>query len=255
MFTFGTYTASPPSVVAVLDQWTTLPGLSVDTVERAGDGQFYAGGKLDPTQLSFNVRLQADTPGAVLTLADKLGGACHPSHGLQTLRINVLPGWAWGAAVAAEIPWTRGAWHPGARCQLLGKLVFTCPDPYAYADPDETWLRTGPGALHATRRLGNTPSRPTLELRGNLSPSHTITLNIAGTPLTVTGPLPPSQVLRLDYRSMDFGRWQGTTKIASALPQMSTYTRPALPVGPFTITAATTGVLTELRVNANSRRA
>lgn len=256
MFAFGAYKADMErGIVAVLDQWVTLPGLSLESVERAGDGRFHAGGSLDSANFTFRIRLEAPTPAAVLALADELSATCHPSRGLQTLRIDVAPGWAWGAAVSGEIPWTRGAWDPGAKCQLHGRATFTCPDPYAYADPDETWLRTSAGALDVRRTRGNAPSYPTLELRGALTASQSVTLDIAGVQLVITGPLDAAEVLRLDYQTMDFGRWQGPTKVASVVPQMSTYTRPELPMGASSVAASTTGQLTQVRVAANSRRA
>lgn len=256
MFTFGDYTADPNrGVTAILEHWPNLPGLDNHAVESPGrDGSFYATSSLAEAEFTFATLLEAPSPAAVLGLADELTAACDPRNGPRPLAINVAPGWRWGAILGGPLEWERVLWTPGLRCQLAAAVTFICHDPHGYAVPDETWERTTPGGLSVTRRKGNTASFPTIEIRGSLSASQTVTITVSGTSVQVRGPLTATQVLRLDYQAMDFGIWQGTTKVASVAARMNNFTRLQLPAGQTMVSVATTGALSSLRVEANSRR-
>lgn len=256
MFTLGAFdAAATDGLTAILRTWNSLPAPEVQTVETPGvDGALYAETTLGQGAWTFDLYAIADTPDQVLAIAHQVAGALNPKKGLRPFTIDD-PGWVWQAAAASPLEWARGLWHPGVQCQLLAEVTLVTPDPYAYAAPDETWQRTTPGGLTFTRQLGNAPSHPTIEVQATLTAAQKVTITIAGRSIDVTGPLTSSQVLRLDYHTLDFGVWQGAEKVASAVPRMSSYHRPELPAGePVTTSVGTTGTLHQFRVAANSRR-
>jgi len=260
-FVYGSFdTASVTGLTAVLQKTTNLPGLSLATISAAGqDGAFYASSSLGQGSWVFDLTLEAGTPSEVLSLADLITAALDPSDGLQDLRIDPYTGWIWRAIASAQIQWTRQMWTPaGPVCQLVGTVAFACPDPYSYASPDESVAWTTTGTRTFTRQKGNMRSYPLLDIKGTLSSSQSVTVTINDTTVTVTGPLTSSQILRLDYKSMDFGLWNtaATTKTASVVGRMSSFDRLCLTPSGNTVTVAVSGgTMTQCLLQANSRRA
>lgn len=256
MFTFGTFDAtSTDGLSAVLTVWPGLPAVELHTVASPGrDGVFHAGASLAAGTFVFDLVVVDPDPLRAVELTQEISAALDPRAGLQTLMIDVAPGWTWGAVVASLDEWQRSGWRPGSECRLRSKLTLTCPDPHGYAAPDETWQRTTPGGLTVNRTKGNVDSFPRIEIVASLTSAQSVSVTIAGRTVTVAGPLTSGQTLVLDYEAMDFGIWAGDTKLASAVPRMSSFERLRLPMGQTSTSVACTGTLHQFRVAANSRR-
>lgn len=256
MFTFGSFDAtSTPGLAAVLVAWPGMPGVELRTVASPGrDGVFFADASLSAGSFSFDLVVVHADPLQALAIASAVTEALNPRLGQQALMVDVAPGWVWSAVPASLAEWERAGWRPGSECRLRSRVEFTCPDPYGYAIPDESWQRSTPGGLTVTRAKGNVESFPRIEVQATLTAGQSVTVTVGGRAVTVTGPLSSSQVLRLDYAVMDFGIWEGDTKVASAVPRMSSFERLRLPVGQTVTSVACSGTLHEFRIAANSRR-
>jgi len=256
-FTYGSFsTASMTGLKAGLKNWIALPSLALDMVDAPGsDGAFYAGVNLGTHPgFVFDVYIQGASRAGCQTMVDEFTRAVSPLSGLQNLTPGGYEGWVWRAVLANQIQWAWGTWLPGSPWQMRADVAFLCPDPYGYATPDEgiTWTTVGSRAF--TRALGNTASHPTLDITGTLTSSQTVTVTVNGVAVAVTGPLTSSQILRLDYQSMDFGIWTGSTKTANIVSRMSVFDRLSLNPGANTVTVATSGTIASCQLQANSRR-
>ncbi len=248
-FTFGAFdTAEEAGITATLKAWPG-PALKPETVELL-DGAFYARTGHAPAVFSFDVLLSALTPAAVLALRDRLVAGVSPELGLQALVPEAGEGWVWWAATSHVSEFTRGLWIKGVECQLRAEVSFLVPDGVGWANPDDT--AAGSTSATITRTRGTWHSFPKLTLQGAFGG---VRITAGAYVLDVAVPVTAGQRLELDFQTMDFGVWQGTTKVAHAAPGMSRFDRLALPLGATTITAAaTSGSVSSLTVAANSRR-
>lgn len=249
-FKFGDFdTAATPGMLATLQAWPGL-ALTPETVDLL-DGAFYARTRTGSVAFTFDVLLKASTPAGVLAMRDTFVAGVAPHLGLRALTPEAGEGWVWWASTSAIPEFKRGLWVKGVECQLSSEVSFLVPDGVGWAYPDDT--ADGVQAVTLTRMKGNLPSFPTITVEG---PFAGVTLNVGGRTLVVDVPVPAGRRLVLDYRTFDFGVWQGATKVAHAAPGMSTLERMSLPMGATTITAtATGGAVSSLSVAANSRRA
>lgn len=256
MFKFGGFdTANVDGLSAVLKVWPGLGEVTTDVVTSAGhDGVFYAGASLAPTRFGFNLYARGVDPADVLGVAETVSGALAPHGGLRDLEIDVAPGWVWRVNTDSPIDWARGKWVPGHECYLFAEVEFLAADPYGYALPGESWQWETVGSRSVTRAKGNVDSFPTVEIEGALTGSQSVTITVAGRQVKVDGPLTSGRVLRLDYQNADFGIWNGATKVSSVVKRMSSFDMLTLPAGSSTVAVSTTGSVTNVRVDANSRR-
>lgn len=255
MFTFGAFDAAAAAgLTAVLQSWPSLPGLAVTTVDVPGvDGSFFAAQSLGTGSFVFDLWASASTPAGVLAIAGQVAAALAPGAGLQSLGVDVAPGWVWYAVAADEVRWERGVWEPGSLCVLKASVTFECPDPYGYASPDET--ANGASGATITRAKGNVSSFPRIEISGAFTGVHVV---VGSASLDVDVEVGAGQKLVLDYAQLDFAVWNaaGTLKLAHAAPGMSTFDRVTLPLGPTVVSAAAgAGAVSNVLILANSRRA
>lgn len=255
-FTLGNFnTDSMAGLTASLVSWPMAPvSPSFDDLP-AGDGALFYQSNLTKTTWTFNLQLDAASYGEVMNKADQLSAIFHPLKGLQAFSPEGATAWVWQAIASTGIQWQRDKvlWFPNGFCRLEGQVVLTTPDPYGYAAQDEVFTLASAGTLAINRQKGNIASWARLEFKGVLTASQS--LNVAQT--AVSGPLGATQVMVLDYNTLDFGVWDAgmTTKLANIVQRMSSYDRIGLPVGASTLTASVTGgTFTQLTVRANSRR-
>jgi len=254
-FTFGTFDTEAAGAIATLRRLPSFAGLSVDTIDSPGaDGRILGGTSRSVAQYVFDVIVSGETPEEAGAARDAVALALDPARGMQNLTFDAAPGWRWAAIVAAPIEWERLTWVYG-NCQLRGDIAFDALEAYGRLIDDERWRYTGPGNRTVRREQGNARSYPTVEVEGTLTASQRITLQVADVDLTVTGPLARGEVLRLDWDRFDFARWDGETKVASAVRSMSTLDRPVLwPRAEAPFHLSTTGAVTRAELIANSRR-
>src|SRR5699024_8638429 len=77
---------------------------------------------------------------------------------------------------------------------------------------------------------GNTRAWPTIEIESTMTADDdvTVTVNRTGRDdhvVKIQGPLASSQMMRLDYDTMEFAVWQGETKVASLVNRMDNLDR------------------------------
>ena len=227
----------------------SLGGLEVESVSAPGTrGRVVA----DSTQASvswlFEVDVEGSTPQQIEQRVQAFTAWVDPRRGTRTLTLFAGDQWSWPeAVVVGGFEWTDyGSFW---RAEVT---VETNPD--AVPAVDETWSRTGAGSVSVRRVKGGAPSYPTIEIKGTLSASQTVTVTVGSFSTVVTGPLTSSQTLRLDYDQFEFARWTGTAKTASLIPKMSNLDRLELwPDTAYTVAVATTGTVSSVTVKANSR--
>lgn len=255
-FTFGTFDTDEAGAVATLLRLPSFAGLTVDTLEAAGsDGLILGGTTRSKATYEFDVITAASpTPAAAGDARDAIALALDPARGLGDLSFDAAPGWLWRAIVAAPIEWERHSWWPGSY-RFRGTVSFDALEAYGRLADDERWTYTGPGNRTVTRAKGNARSYPTVEIEGTLTAAQKVTVTVGDVVVAVSGPLTAGQVLRLDYDRFDFGRWSGSTKVASAIGAMSTLDRAELwPHAATPFRVSTTGTATRAELIANSRR-
>jgi len=137
-------------------------------------------------------------------------------------------------------------------------LSFICPDPYAYALTDETYIFSEAGTHMAVRHTGNTDSYPVYALKGVI-PSGTssyISIVTGGSELRVTGPLPAGETLLVDSAlvTAKVVDSSGNT-LRNGLPLLAELNFPVLSKGHNTVVISTAGntTFTELKIQAGSR--
>lgn len=231
-FTFGqfSFTDSLPTSFAIQREFPNMSGLGIESLEVPGmERRRFLQTDRPATTIVFDVILHADTAEELETRRDQLMTLLDPALGPQALVLDEHPDWYWTAAVSDEIVWEKLTWG----CEYRGyryraDIVFE-----TYGDAASRHV--GEGGLPVVGELvippqGNTRAWPTIELRGTLTAGQSVTLAIDSHrdifTVEVLGPLASGQVMRLDYDTMQFAVWQGTTKVASLVNRMSHLERP-----------------------------
>ncbi len=255
-FTFGPFDSDSVGAIATLREFPSIDGLQLETLEAVGtDGQILGGTTRSSARYVFDTIVSGATPEEAAARRDALALAVDPRRGEKALTFDAAPGWQWQAILSSSIRWSRMTWDTGVGFKFRADVAFDALGAYGRLVNDETWPYATPGNRVVTRAEGNAGSYPAVEVEGTLTDEETVTVEVGGVEVTVTGPLNPGEVLRLDWDAFDFGRWNGATKIASVVRSMSTLDRPELwPSEPSPFNTATTGSLTRTELFANSRR-
>lgn len=255
-FTFGGFDSGSLELIATLRGLPSLGGLQLETLEAPGtDGLAFGGTTRTAARFVFDVIVQGVSVADAIGKADAVAAGVDPARGPQALAMDAVPGWQWSAVLAVPIEWRRLTWDAGAGYQLRADLTFDALEAYGRPLVDDEWEYSAAGSWVLTRAKGNARSFPTVELRGVLSASESVTVTVGGVTVEVGGPLTASQTLRLDWDSFEFARWAGAVKVDSVVRRMSTLDRPELwPNQASTFVVTTTGTISLARLRANSRR-
>lgn len=255
-FTYGAVGSDEFGLIATLKRLPSFGGLQLETLEAPGtDGQYLAGTTLSKAQFVFDVIIRGSTAAEAHATRDALALALDPVRGERWLQFDAAPGWRWLAILAGPIPWERVTWDAGAGYQLRADVTFDALEAYGRPIEDESW--PAPRTLTTiTRTLGNARSFPTLEVSGVVRAPDRVTATIGDLQVRIDVPLAAGQLLRLDWDKQDFAIWEGTTKVASVVRQMSVLDRAELwPEVPASLRVATEGPSTlTATLYANSRR-
>lgn len=255
-FTYGAFGTDSLGLIAILRDMPSLAGLQLETLEAPGtDGLILGGTSRSKSSFVFDVIIRGATRTDAEGKRDAVALALDPVRGEQDLTTDALDGWRWRAITAKQIDWGRITWDRAAGYLFRADVTFEVLEAYGRAVVDEVWERTTSGTTTVARTKGNARSFPTVEIQGTLTSAQTVTVTVGDVQVVVDGPLGASEVLRLDYDSFEFARWNGAMKVAGVVRKMSTLDRPELwpnTATPFRV--STTGTLTSARLYANSRR-
>ncbi|MFT3971693.1 MAG: carbohydrate binding domain-containing protein [Micropruina sp.] len=160
------------------------------------DGELFLSATQGPVEFPVTVRADAADAAAARTLLD--GVAAWLARGPAQLVFDELPDRYWTARLRGGLAWSLGA----GSYRVVSNIVMRADDPHAYALTDDTAVLTAPGAVARTK--GNAPSRPTVWVTGTLTGGQSVTLNLWGKTVTLTGPLSAGEVALLDYRDYTF---------------------------------------------------
>lgn len=172
----------------------------------------------------------------------------NPSYGLCPLLLDSEPDRQYQARLSSGISFERLVRTTGTF-----QLSFFCPDPFAYAISDETYMLTNSADI--VRRLGNVDSAPLYEIKGNLeNKGQWIRIYVNREEMAFCGPLFPTETLFIDTQDMTAMIRMESGKERNALGQMEALHFPYLKIGKNSITMGTTGgVLSLLTIHARSR--
>jgi len=259
-FTFGTFDTDALGVIAVLRELPSVDGLKIETLEAVGtDGRVLGGTTRSGSTFTFDTIVEGRTPDEAVELRDRIALALDPARGEQLLTFDAVPGWQWAAILSASIQWQRMTWQPGVGFKLRADITFDSLEAFGRPIVVEQWSYGSAGSRTVRRAKGNARSYPTVEIEGTISADQTLTVTVGDVTTTLSNmTLSPGSVLRLDYETFDFGRWQGDVKAASVVRSMSSLDRAELwPDEATRFAVSTTGTgdaLTRVALIANSRR-
>ncbi|MDR1265939.1 MAG: phage tail family protein [Propionibacteriaceae bacterium] len=165
-----------------------------------------------------------------------------------------FPDRGWTARLVSPL----SALNAKATRRVKAVLQFQADDPHPHALVDDVTVLTAPGTV--PRLKGNCPSEPLIEIKGVLTKAQTVTLSLWGKTVQVAGPLASGETMRLDLGE---GLYTKVTPSGVSLltGQLSAAARKVLfareraicPAGGGPVTWTTTGTISQVRVECNSR--
>ena len=167
-----------------------------------------------------------------LARKDEIIAWLNPGIGLCDLILDKEPNRVYRARLESGFSFEKAV-----RNSCTFDLTFLCPDPYAYAENDETYEITETGEFSINRSLGNADSLPIYSLVADLAKGKNAVITTNGSQLQINGVLSENEVLVIDSSLM-------TAKVTDAdgntlrngLPLLESLNFPALKVGTNTIT-------------------
>lgn len=253
-FTFNGVTSKSMKIRARLTSWQASPSLRnfYETVPgKAGVADFGCDSAERTVKVECSVFPQKNFP-ALVAVLDGMAEWLDPTKGQGQLILDDVPDRYFMARLSEAVDCERLLRSAG---QFT--LSFICPDPYAYALTDETYIFSETGTHMAVRHTGNTDSYPVYALKGVISSgtSSYISIVTGGSELRVTGPLSEGETLLVDSSLV-------TAKVVDAsgntlrngLPLLAELNFPVLGKGHNTINiSAVNSTFTELKIQAGSR--
>mgnify|MGYP000857327205 CR=1 FL=1 len=167
-----------------------------------------------------------------LARKDEIIAWLNPDIGLCDLILDKEPDRVYRARLESGFSFEKAV-----RNSCTFDLTFLCPDPYAYAENDETYEITETGEFSINRSLGNADSLPIYSLVADLAKGKNAVITTNGSQLQINGVLSENEVLVIDSSLM-------TAKVTDAdgntlrngLPLLENLNFPVLKVGANTIT-------------------
>lgn len=175
-----------------------IPDLRNNTSKIAGrNGVFDFGETISERVIEIQCYIPPrTTPEELLQIKDDLITWLNPEKGLRKLMIDREPGRYYMARLKSGVSIEKGIRNSGSFT-----LSFFCPDPYAYASPDETGTFTTGGSFY--RSLGNMVSHPLYEVRGALkNQTEYLSFLINGEEVKIHGVLGATETFFLDTETM-----------------------------------------------------
>ena len=189
---------------------------------------------------------------ALVAVLDDISAWLNPTQGLHQLILDDVPDRYFMARLNDKVDCERLIRSAGSF-----ELNFFCPDPFAYAINDETFMLTAMGTHTITRKTGNAESLPIYRIKGTITSGNSyISIITNGAELKiVNATLSASEVLVVDTDKMT--AWVESSAgitLRNALPYLEELNFPTLAVGENILQISTNNsTLTELQIQARSR--
>ena len=254
-FTFDGVTSKNMKIRARLTSWQASPSLRnfYTTVPgKAGVADFGCDSAERTITVSCSIFPQKDFA-ALVAVLDHMAEWLDPTMGLKQLILDDVPNRYFMARLGEQVDCERLLRSAG---QFT--LSFICPDPYAYALSDESFVLSEAGTHEVVRSVGNTESYPVYALQGVI-PSGTdsyVSLVTNGTELRIIGPLADGETLIVDSSLVTAKVVDGSgNTLRNGLPLLSELNFPVLEKGYNAVAVSTAGnaAFTELKIQAKSR--
>ncbi len=253
-FSFNSTTSQSMGLATRITTENRMPDLRNNTITMPGhEGVFDFGETVGERKIQVSCFIPPGKSDAdFLDLKDAIISWLNPDNGLCPLILDKEPGRVYSARLNEGFSFDKAV-----RNSCTFDLVFLCPDPYAYAETDETFTIAATGTSTISRSLGNAYSLPVYSLTGVVPSGAYITVTTNGSELKVIGKLNSGETLVIDAALM-------TAKVVDSngdtlrngLPLLSELNFPTLDVGANTVTVAVSGsavTFTKLEISARSR--
>lgn len=254
-FLFNGVSSQSMKIRAHLTGWQVSPTLrsNTETVPgKAGLADFGADSGERYIDVSCNIYPQK-TFTDVVAILDRVAAWLDPTAGTKQLVLDDVPDRYFQARLSDAVDCERLLRASGAFT-----LRFICPDPYAYALDDETFVISAMGAHEITRETGNTESEPVYLLQGEIpaGTSSYVSILTNGEELRITGPLSAGEILVIDTGMVTAKVTDSSgNTLRNGLPCLQELNFPVLRRGINTVEIQTAGdvIFTELNIQAKSR--
>ena len=255
-FSFNGTTSQSMGLATKMTSENRMPDLRNNTVTMPGhEGVFDFGETISERQIAVTCFIPpGKTDSDFLKKKDDIVAWLNPDVGLCPLILDKEPGRIYSARLSDGFSFDKVV-----RNSCTFDLTFICPDPYAYAANDESFVFAETGEFTVARTLGNTASLPVYSLKGVIpsGSSSYVSIITGGSELRVTGKLAEGETLVIDASLMTAKvvDEEGNT-LRNGLPLISMLNFPKLSVGDNSLEIETTGdntVFTELKIQAKSR--
>lgn len=190
---------------------------------------------------------------ALVNTLDDISTWLDPMQGLKELIFDDVPDRYFMARLNDKVDCERLIRTAGSF-----SLKFFCPDPFAYAVLDETYLVESEGTHTITRQKGNVESNPIYRIEGVISSSTNNYISITTNGLEIkikNATLSTGEILVIDTEKMTaYVEDENGISLRNALPYLEEIEFPKLNVGDNNLTIASSNVVfTGLEIKARSR--
>jgi predicted phage tail component-like protein len=166
-----------------------------------------------------------------LARKDEIIAWLNPDIGLCPLILDKEPGRVYQARLESGFSFDKAV-----RNSCTFDLTFLCPDPYTYAENDETYEITDTGEHTVTRTKGNADSLPVYSVVADLAKGKSAVITTNGSSLQINGVLTENEILVIDSSLMTAKVTDtGGNTLRNGLPLLESLNFPALKVGDNTI--------------------
>ena len=163
-----------------------MPDFTNNTVTVPGrEGVFDFGETIGERKIEISCFIPpGKTDEEFLARKDEIIAWLNPDNGLEDLILDKEPGRVYRARLEGGFSFDKAV-----RNSCTFDLTFLCPDPYAYAEADETYEFTEPGTFTVRRSLGNADSLPVYSLTAELTKETKAVITTNGNALEISGRL------------------------------------------------------------------
>lgn len=210
-----------------------MPDFTNNTVTVPGrEGVFDFGETIGERKIEISCFIPpGKTDEEFLARKDEIIAWLNPDNGLKDLILDKEPGRVYRARLEGGFSFDKAV-----RNSCTFDLTFLCPDPYAYAEADETYEFTEPGTFTVSRSLGNADSLPVYSLTAELTKETKAVITTNGKALEISGRLAKDEILVIDSSLMTaMVTDQDGNTLRNGLPLVNSLDFPELKAGENTL--------------------